>query len=195
MKIPRNTSSVTQLRVFLGVGERERRAPRPTENQPALDAEVFAQLLHVGDEMPGRVVDEARVGAAAPASALVEHHDPVTPRDRRTVASARQLRRPVRRARTQQACHSGCRTPRNRSRAAAIPAGSRSDTAPAVDRACADPRRWLAFSARSSPQHVSPFSITRAAAAMLEWASAHTTHTTLGGPVDCLRRRRHNRRQ
>ena len=61
----------------LGVGERERRAPGAAEHQPALDAEVLAQLLDVGDQVPGRVVLEARVRPAAAAAALVEQDDAI----------------------------------------------------------------------------------------------------------------------
>ena len=39
--------------------------------------EEAAQLLHVGDQVPGRVVLEARVRTAAAATALVEQHDAV----------------------------------------------------------------------------------------------------------------------
>src|SRR5690606_17003332 len=44
---------------------------------PAIDASMLAQLLDVGDEVPGRVVDQRRVRRAAPAAALVEEHDAV----------------------------------------------------------------------------------------------------------------------
>ena len=46
------------LGVRLRVGERERAAPRAAEHLPALDAEVLAQPLDVGDEVPGGVVLE-----------------------------------------------------------------------------------------------------------------------------------------
>jgi hypothetical protein len=42
--------------VRLGVGERQRAAPRSAEDEPALDLEVLAQPLDVGDEVGGRVV-------------------------------------------------------------------------------------------------------------------------------------------
>src|SRR5262245_37148879 len=61
----------------LRVRECERRAPRAAEDEPALDAEMLAQPLHVGDQVPGRVVDEARVRATATAPALIEQHDAV----------------------------------------------------------------------------------------------------------------------
>ena len=77
MKMPRRTSSLTRCGMRLRVGEAERRAPRAAEHQPALDAEVLAQLLHVRDQMPGRVVDQTGVRPAAPAAALIEQHDAI----------------------------------------------------------------------------------------------------------------------
>jgi len=41
------------LGVGLRIGQRQGRAPRSPKQLPALDAEVGAQLLHVGDEVPG----------------------------------------------------------------------------------------------------------------------------------------------
>ena len=64
-------------RMGLRVGERQRRTPRTAEQLPALDAEVEAQCLHVLDEVPGGVVDQACMGAALAAAALVEQHDAV----------------------------------------------------------------------------------------------------------------------
>ena len=70
------------IRVALGVGQRERRAPRAAEDLPLLDAEVAPQQLDVGDQVPGGVeaqvgVGRAHVGRGLPAAALVEQHDPV----------------------------------------------------------------------------------------------------------------------
>src|SRR5665213_1242835 len=70
------------LWVLLGVGQRERHPPRTAPQQPPLDAEMFAQLLDVGDEVVRRVVLEAyrwiRDGRrAASATALVELDDAV----------------------------------------------------------------------------------------------------------------------
>src|SRR5262249_29677713 len=64
----------------LGVGERERRAPRATEHLPALDAEVLAQLLDIVDEMPCRVLIDASMRRGAAAATLVEQHDAVAVR-------------------------------------------------------------------------------------------------------------------
>ena len=61
----------------LRVRERERAAPRPAEDEPAIDLEMAAQALHVGDEMPGRVGFERGMRAAAPRAALIEHDDAV----------------------------------------------------------------------------------------------------------------------
>jgi hypothetical protein len=64
--------------VRLRVGERQRRAPGAAEHEPALDSDVLAQLFHVVDQVPRRVVDEARVRPAAATTALVEHDDAIT---------------------------------------------------------------------------------------------------------------------
>ena len=65
------------LGIGLRIGERQGAAPRSAEYQPALDAEMLAQSLDVGDQMPGRVLDEAGARPAASAAALIEHHDAV----------------------------------------------------------------------------------------------------------------------
>jgi hypothetical protein len=51
--------------------------PRAAEHQPALDAQVLPQPLDVGDQVPGRVVDQTGVRPALAAAALIEQHDPV----------------------------------------------------------------------------------------------------------------------
>src|SRR5262249_5795018 len=66
------------LGVLLGVRERERAAPGAAEHLPAIDLEVLAEALHVGDEVPGGVVVEAGVGPALAAAALVEQDDAVS---------------------------------------------------------------------------------------------------------------------
>lgn len=71
--------------MLLGVGEDQRRAPRPAHEQPFLDPEVLAQPLHVVDQVlrgvdrhvGGRVRGVRRGGAAA---ALVEAEPPVAVR-------------------------------------------------------------------------------------------------------------------
>src|SRR6185437_3197300 len=65
------------LGMRLGIGERQRRAPGAAEGEPALDAEMTAQRLHVGDEMRGRVVDERAQRRRAPGAALIEDDDAV----------------------------------------------------------------------------------------------------------------------
>ena len=60
-----------------GIGERESGAPGSAEHLPALDAEVLADFLDVGDQVPGGVRFERRVGRALAAAALVEVHDAV----------------------------------------------------------------------------------------------------------------------
>ena len=73
------------LGVRLRVGQRQGRAPRAAEQLPALDAEVRAQPLHVGDQVPGGVGLQAGVRQRAAAAALVEQHDAVA---RRVVIAA-----------------------------------------------------------------------------------------------------------
>ena len=67
--------------VRLRVGEPERRTPRAAEDLPALDVEVRAQRLHVGDQLGCGVHREVGavgdVGARLSASALVEQDDSV----------------------------------------------------------------------------------------------------------------------
>ena len=65
------------LRVGFGIGERQGRAPRAAEHQPALEAHHLPQLFDVGDEVPGGVVLEAGKGQRTAAAALVEQHDVV----------------------------------------------------------------------------------------------------------------------
>ena len=59
------------------VGECQRAAPRPAEQQPALEAEMGAQFLHVGHEVIGRVVLQVAQRHRAPAATLVEHDDSI----------------------------------------------------------------------------------------------------------------------
>ena len=63
------------LRMRLGVGERQRRAPRAAEEQPLPDPEVPAQLLEIGDQVLRRVVGQLRRGRRAPRAALVEQRN------------------------------------------------------------------------------------------------------------------------
>ncbi len=71
-----------RLGVALRVGERQCTAPRPPEHLPPRDAEVLAQQLEVGHQVPGRVVAQvgirlARVWRAVPRPALVEQDDAI----------------------------------------------------------------------------------------------------------------------
>jgi len=63
----------------LRIGERERRSPRPAENLPADDAEMFAQALYILHQIPGGVLFEGSVRNRAAAAALIEQHDAVEP--------------------------------------------------------------------------------------------------------------------
>src|SRR4030095_16367656 len=61
----------------LGIGQRQGRAPGATEYEPAIDAKVRAQLLHVVDQVRCGVVLDLAQGMGPAAAALVEDHDPV----------------------------------------------------------------------------------------------------------------------
>jgi hypothetical protein len=61
----------------LGVRGGERRAAGSAENLPVLDAEVLSDFLDLGDEVPGGIGFERRVGRALATAALVEVHDEV----------------------------------------------------------------------------------------------------------------------
>ena len=60
------------LGMRLGIRDGERRSPRAADDQPALDAEVHAYRLDVGDEMLRRVGLERQIGMAAAGAALIE---------------------------------------------------------------------------------------------------------------------------
>ena len=59
----------------LGVGEGEGGAPGAAEKKEALDAQMFAQGLDVGDQVGGGVVVQAAERARPAGAALVEDHD------------------------------------------------------------------------------------------------------------------------
>ncbi len=82
----------------LRVDQGERRAPAAAEDDPAVDAERLADALDVGDEVPGRVRLDARMGPRPAAAALVEQHDAVERPGRSSAASRGCSRRRGRRA-------------------------------------------------------------------------------------------------
>jgi hypothetical protein len=61
----------------LGIGQGEGGAPGSAEDLPALNAQVHADFFDVGDQVPGGVGFEGRIGSALAAAALVEVHDAV----------------------------------------------------------------------------------------------------------------------
>ena len=65
------------IRMALGIGQGQRGAPGAPEDLPALDAQMFAQALDIGDQMPGGVGDQAGVRRGTTTTALVEEHDAV----------------------------------------------------------------------------------------------------------------------
>src|ERR1700683_863690 len=71
------------MRITLRVDERERGPPRTTGYQPAVDAQMLAESLHIGDQVVSSVVPHAgrgvtRVRCAPSAAALIEQDSPVT---------------------------------------------------------------------------------------------------------------------
>lgn len=64
--------SQAAIRVRLRIGERQRRAPRSSKDDPAVDAEVLSQLLDVLYEMPGRVLLKRGVRGRLSRASLVE---------------------------------------------------------------------------------------------------------------------------
>jgi hypothetical protein len=65
------------LRVRLGIGEGQCRAPGSTENLPSLDLQVLADLFNIADEFPGGVGFKRCVGCALTAASLVKVNDAV----------------------------------------------------------------------------------------------------------------------
>jgi hypothetical protein len=64
-------------RMMLGIGQCEGGAPGAAEHEPAIDAEMRAQLLHVLDQMRRRIVLDLAQWLGPAAAALVENHDAV----------------------------------------------------------------------------------------------------------------------
>lgn len=60
------------LRMGLRIGQRQGRTPGAAKQHPFFDAQVLANPLQVGDQIPGRVVFQAGVGSGATTAALVE---------------------------------------------------------------------------------------------------------------------------
>ena len=84
------------VRVALGVGERQRRAPREAPDEPAFDREVGSQSLEIGDQMLRRVRGEIRLVVdgrqAATGAALIEQDDPIRGRIEHTPHPGRTAR-------------------------------------------------------------------------------------------------------
>jgi len=59
------------------VSQRERRAPRSAEHQPAIDAEMATQSLDVAHDMLRGVLVHAGDRRGTAGAALIEQHDPV----------------------------------------------------------------------------------------------------------------------
>jgi hypothetical protein len=63
--------------VRLSVGKCERAAPRAAKHKPLLDAELFANLFDILDEMPRRIVFKRSMRAAAACATLFEENHAV----------------------------------------------------------------------------------------------------------------------
>ena len=63
------------VRMCLRVRQRQRRAPRPAEDQPALEPELDAQVFDVGHQVLRRVVGKRGRRRRASRAALVVQHD------------------------------------------------------------------------------------------------------------------------
>ncbi|MNH35350.1 hypothetical protein D3C79_960240 [compost metagenome] len=61
----------------LRVGQRQGRTPGATKQHPFFDAQMLANPLEVGDQVPGGVVFQAGVGGRATTTALVEGDDAI----------------------------------------------------------------------------------------------------------------------
>src|SRR3546814_5800536 len=61
----------------LGIGQAQRRSPGATEHEPLLDTEQLPDPLHVGDQIPGRVLAQFGMRRRFAAATLVEQHNAV----------------------------------------------------------------------------------------------------------------------
>ena len=100
------------------VGERERAAPRAAEQQPARDAEMGAQLLHVGDEVSRWCCPAGRRAASSGRSRAGRTPRSCRTAGRRSGDAPAPSRRPARHAGTPPARRRDCRSAPNRSCAA-----------------------------------------------------------------------------
>src|SRR5204863_10018340 len=66
--------------MYFAISERQCRTPGAAENEPLLDAEMLAQLLHVSDQMRCGVVAYFAERRRSPGAALIEDHDAVVRR-------------------------------------------------------------------------------------------------------------------
>ena len=60
------------------VDQRQRRPPGSAEDLPLFDFQVFANCLHVADQVPCGVLFEAGIGRTQPTASLMEHDDAVS---------------------------------------------------------------------------------------------------------------------
>ncbi|KAF1071166.1 MAG: hypothetical protein GAK39_01442 [Variovorax sp.] len=89
---PAQQQPVDGLRMAHRIGQRQRRAPRTADHQPALDAQVPPQRLDVGDQQLGAVVARFAARRAASRAALVEGNHAIA----RRIEAARERGRTAR---------------------------------------------------------------------------------------------------
>ena len=68
------------LGMRLGIGQCQRAAPRPAEQEEPVDFQMFAQGLYIVDQMRGGVVGEFAARRGPACAALIENDDPVAAR-------------------------------------------------------------------------------------------------------------------
>ena len=66
--------------MLLGVSKRQSAAPRPAKYLPLLDAEMFAQLLNIGDQIPRCVFFDRSMRRALARASLIEEHNAISRR-------------------------------------------------------------------------------------------------------------------
>ena len=78
--------------MMLGIGQRQRAAPRAAEYQPAFYVQMLAQQLHVRDQMRRGVVFQFAQRRGAPGATLIENNNAVVLRVEKTPVRGRRTR-------------------------------------------------------------------------------------------------------
>ena len=75
--MPRKINSRTRVRMSLRIGKPKGRTPGAAENLPFVDAEMLADTLHIGDQIPRRILVQFRMWCRFPTTALIEKDDAI----------------------------------------------------------------------------------------------------------------------